>query len=422
MATMDPRSQDAIRRQLLQAMSNTVLREGAINFQEILDDLFLVSAEVRKSKKDWFRKWDVLSMYLEYVSKAVAPLTDDMSRMSCKLGDILSTTASEDLAGLMVSHVANIPYEYVVFFELPFIDYLGYERVDISSVIWLREIKKKSELPRGTHLSFFGALDNNEIMRTPKVFLCLSLTGYATNNLDSDVLLRAILIIKGLLYFGLTFDLVNYARYRQDSRSLNIDHHMTRRLTIAAQPTAANGAFEASAEVPQNLAVSVNSLRLVEDAEFVSARSEKRLLETHLRTSLGPIATVISGSVCDRDREPIIAASNWAYDSLVEEREIFGFLSTCMGLEAILGEDDDREEITSILANRCAFLVGGTRKVRGETVKKFREFYQLRSKVVHGRITKLGENAELLYWGQHTLRRIILLEWSSIYKSLKKSE
>lgn len=83
----------------------------------------------------------------------------------------------------------------------------------------------------------------------------------------------------------------------------------------------------------------------------------------------------------------------------------------CIGLEAILGDDKLKEGITKSLADRCAYLLCPTAKSRKERRELFEQLYDHRSKLVHGRRTKLGEDAEVsLFLGRRILKEILKKE------------
>ena len=63
-------------------------------------------------------------------------------------------------------------------------------------------------------------------------------------------------------------------------------------------------------------------------------------------------------------------------------------------LEALLGDNDDKGEITYKLCLRTALLLGSNLKQRKDTSKTVRELYNLRSKTVHGNLMKEGKRGK----------------------------
>lgn len=94
------------------------------------------------------------------------------------------------------------------------------------------------------------------------------------------------------------------------------------------------------------------------------------------------------------DFEGIYSAALWLFDSRVESNETVAFLNACIGLEAILG-DDNKDSITERLADRCAYLLARTSVTRAKMRDDVRGLYNLRSKIVHGRRRRLSSRGDL---------------------------
>ena len=72
------------------------------------------------------------------------------------------------------------------------------------------------------------------------------------------------------------------------------------------------------------------------------------------------------------------------------------FIQTCIGLESLLGDSAGNEGagLTTIMANRCAYSLSHNIHERKEIIKKFKELYEIRSKIVHGRSNKLSDDKD----------------------------
>ncbi len=77
------------------------------------------------------------------------------------------------------------------------------------------------------------------------------------------------------------------------------------------------------------------------------------------------------------------------------------FIQNCIGLECILGEGVGDLPVTATLADRCSYLIGTDPKGRKTIKEKFKKLYKIRSKLVHGNISRLSEEADEYHrWGQ----------------------
>jgi hypothetical protein len=127
-------------------------------------------------------------------------------------------------------------------------------------------------------------------------------------------------------------------------------------------------------------------------------------------------ARKLLSSTDDEAAEHIWAAIDWFYEALLTENETFRFIQTAIGLEAILSDPGDPEDrITFRFADRCAFSLAQNRRDRGSVRERFKQFYQARSKLVHGVTAKLAsEQRELLHFGSDALKRLIAKEISNL--------
>ncbi|HET7788929.1 MAG TPA: hypothetical protein VFL36_23345 [Myxococcales bacterium] len=127
--------------------------------------------------------------------------------------------------------------------------------------------------------------------------------------------------------------------------------------------------------------------------------------------SLTMLQNIMNGDDDDADRSPIMAAAEWGFESHASKNQTTAFLQLCIALEAVLGDDADTERLTKSLADRCAYLLGGTRSVREDIRKRFRTLYEHRSKLVHGRSMRLPKAAvESLQWGRSALNQVLRRE------------
>lgn len=104
-------------------------------------------------------------------------------------------------------------------------------------------------------------------------------------------------------------------------------------------------------------------------------------------------------------------ALEWGFDSQANSNDItLSFIQLSIALEAVLGEDTDPEQsLTKQLADRCAYLTGKGSTNRQQIRKDFIEFYKVRSKLVHGRTSKL-EDKKFLHKGQSFFNAIMKKE------------
>jgi len=105
------------------------------------------------------------------------------------------------------------------------------------------------------------------------------------------------------------------------------------------------------------------------------------------------------------------AAIDWLVQSEITDDETMAFIQICMGLESVFGDDDYEGGLTTILSDRCAYLIGRNIKDRRFIKDTFKKIYQIRSKIVHGVRNHLSDDEDhLRHLAHYYLERSILKE------------
>lgn len=101
----------------------------------------------------------------------------------------------------------------------------------------------------------------------------------------------------------------------------------------------------------------------------------KGIVQGELRTAFG------GGELTRR----ILTSSLWLFRAFTTSRKMDVILNATIALEVLLGdrEEADRIGLTKLMSNRCAYLLGSTKKERDEIMESFKGIYELRSKIVH---------------------------------------
>ena len=83
------------------------------------------------------------------------------------------------------------------------------------------------------------------------------------------------------------------------------------------------------------------------------------------------------------ERERIRQASQWYFDSLCGGNDLIAFVQAMVAVEILLGGKGETLGLTDLLANRCAYLLGSTRRERDAILRDFKAIYDTRSEIVH---------------------------------------
>lgn len=140
-----------------------------------------------------------------------------------------------------------------------------------------------------------------------------------------------------------------------------------------------------------------------------------------LQLELSDIRKILDCTIDGLDATRIRTALEWSFDSQQNENQTLAFIQACIGLEALLGDDEQDEPLTTRLADRCAYLLGQGHQDRGRIRTMFKEIYKVRSKLVHGRTPTLNfHDAKQLDFAQSFLDAVIRKERISLVRTLNK--
>jgi hypothetical protein len=100
------------------------------------------------------------------------------------------------------------------------------------------------------------------------------------------------------------------------------------------------------------------------------------------------------------DHAPTRSAARWYLDSLSDDRSVLQVVQATMSLEILLGDEDESDELglTSLLANRLAFLTERSPRRRDQVLAAFKRLYKIRSRIVHaGKASLADDERSALY-------------------------
>ncbi|WP_143277728.1 HEPN domain-containing protein [Bordetella genomosp. 10] len=93
----------------------------------------------------------------------------------------------------------------------------------------------------------------------------------------------------------------------------------------------------------------------------------------------------------DPDYGRIATAIEWLLDAETADNETLAYLSSCIGLEALIGGGDASENIAGQrLADRYAYTLGRNAARRKALQAQYLDVLQIRGRLVHGRVSKLS--------------------------------
>jgi len=111
------------------------------------------------------------------------------------------------------------------------------------------------------------------------------------------------------------------------------------------------------------------------------------------------------------ENQKLLRACEWLFNAHVGDDSMLQFVQATVVLEIVLGDKDTSEEIGlgSLLANRCAYMIGKTTTERATILREFKILYGVRSRIVHSGKHRLTDEEhiklfQLLWIGRRVIQ------------------
>jgi len=115
----------------------------------------------------------------------------------------------------------------------------------------------------------------------------------------------------------------------------------------------------------------------------------------HLAYALERIGSVFRSA----NGKSLRLSARWLFDSYCGRDELLSYVQATVAIEILLGDEDADPDVglTTLMANRCAYLVATTAKARAHILRAFRDIYKVRSKIVHRGKSRLNSKEVMLF-------------------------
>ncbi|SUX55267.1 Uncharacterised protein [Chromobacterium vaccinii] len=318
------------------------------------------------------------------------------------LWDFLGTEEGEAIAKYIADYIESIPYDIEIYIPLPEIPKLSSAEIKLADGISLVNSAgdpKLEPLARQTPSSELGIGVTNEVSN--RVFLKQRMAGFLTTNPDAIHARLAVSNLKTMIHYGTM--LGDFKRKFKSFREIASRVYSAEKLSATCFDAISFGSSTQGVHYPL-------AYQLCRTLPTVSMQAPFHCDE------LKNIALLISSNSKDLDAARIKSAIKWDFDSSLDELEnpALSLLQICIGLEALLGDLGSQEGVTRTLSDRYAYLLGQNTEERNDIKNNFKELYETRSNIVHGKYVELNDDAkQLLHWGRQLLGRAILKEFDA---------
>lgn len=377
------------------ALKNCVVRDSWFDWDRIGPHVQAVAKEVAKQKSEFVRERDAYAILSEIIATYIRVHSGLEEKCNGGLQDLIGEQHLLELANAITKYLAEIPHHVTAELEVSALN---------------SDIETEKFIGKSTCVGYKAASFLNSPMSsglgllaaavTKKTFyLRVTANGAASWSADSVTNRSMLSSLKILLHQAIDQNIVKIGESSAGLKSIFINSHQIAKASIKTKEEAI-WLRENKIELPLEICI------LLEKLTFNDANEERA---NKLLSCLEVPAKLIESNSEESVR--IKSAIEWSFDSITAEDETMAFLKACIGLEALLGENEAGPSLTETLSDRCSYLIATSIKSRKNIKERFKDLYKIRSNIVHGSINHLDrENRIQLEFARHFLRSAIRKE------------
>lgn len=401
---------EKIERHILGSLKNCDISDGWPVFDSFSRHVESLASELLKHKGQWLSVSDAFSIFYDLIYEHLRDLKRPNNEPTGRLVDLVGDDNLLQLAKHLLEFYASIPRSYDVYVAIPKIS-VDLTPVVLSDMFALSIFDNAKDVPGGHTAGLLGLFDNK--LQPKKAYLRVTVSGYCNRNLENLTVRTALSRIKIAFQQAIAKKLLTISTGTPAGLGLlgGLTHYSVQKTKLVCVDKSSNTERTVSIELPLEVSKLLESLDLDTSNKQLAAALDAKNIDPLLISYLRLPALLMASTEPESGR--VKSAIEWCFDSYATENTTMSFLQTCIGLEALFGDDADNDNLTKTLADRCAYLVGTDIKGRKTIRENFKQLYSIRSKLVHGSATSMASNEKhFLDWGRS------ILEYS-IFKELK---
>lgn len=408
---MHAKALQQLRQHIAGTLQNCAVHETWPVFASYTDHVQAFAAVVLKHKKDWLTVSDVYSIFIDHVYRMLQQRKPEDKHLEGNLKVILGEDGITQLTDQLLQYVQGIPRKYTAYIPLPEVAALQ-QSLEIDNSFRLVRVISRKELPGDSPVGGLLAMFTDEL-KPPQFFLVFETSGYCSRSFTSSAARQALSTFKISLQQALARGLF---RRRKDTPAglgffASLSTYTIPKKYMVCVDQQGGAAPSVTLELPIEICRLLDSHSFADDngqvAAAVASGTVDKLIISYLK------ASAQLHSTAKPEAMRVKSAIEWALDSYANDNPTLAFLQTCIALEALYGDDNDGENVTKTLSDRCAYLISSDIRGRKTIRDNFRSLYSIRSKIVHGSASSLASDEEhFLDWGKS------ILEYS-IFKEIK---
>ncbi len=277
---------------------------------------------------------------------------------------------------------------------MPFLKFEG-SMIDLSPNVFLNKFSEgEPNVRTPRNLLTISNLDNS-LFECNQWYIAFREPGYFSGTLDDFSFLASLSKLKIMVYLGLLYRVFCERDPRPWSSalgSIGYDYHPESLKAVVVDVAVPSNVH--SVALPRQISKLLSHICLDSDNnKYIDfQQSEHPDICNYVKMMLNIPAKLSANNFDSDDIVSIKTAIEWGFEAKTNENETVSFIQTCIALEAILGDDANKDALSATLADRCAYLISPRIADRSKIKADFRKIYDVRSKLVHGRRIRLSHD------------------------------
>lgn len=350
----------------------------------------------------------------------------DQIKDDCKLSSISALGEVRSLAIDLVDELETLPWNYVLFVQLPLEADCGIEpnyRIssELSFVVPSEELKAQFSFVKPNETAFDTFLDGATGRKRVRewedkqFYLKGEISGFVDDYVRTTTVDSYLAKIKSFLGLSVAMDLFDHSKSSvydlQKVAPILVFHNRGQKFEVGDQHLFARAEMDA-----------LQSIKLASDIEKKSKEPTKYpgLLgldsdftpgrDYYIKDKLKLLSRAFKNN---RRCFDVLRAGRWYFEGKCAENQALRFVQLTTSLEILLGDQEATEHMTTLMANRAAYMIGCDHDDRIKIINQFKEIYRVRSKIVH------CGNTELLESEYDTWSNLLILCYRVIQRELE---
>lgn len=406
---MHPKAIQKIEIKIKESLLNCQIKDSKPQLESFMRHVESLEKEVIKHRKKWLVTFDVFFIFYDLVSEAIENKTDNGKKLEGNLWEIFGEIDGQKLTENIKNYIISIPRAYDIYIPFPNILENLPKSINLSDDISLKVFEDKEEVPGGYQKGFRVLFA--EQLEIKKLYYKQRLNGYCGSQLENISLKKAINDFKIFLHQGIYTGLFKISPINKARIGLQgmMAHEQVPRVSVTSVDITSDSAKLRNAELPLDFRRFLDNISFDFGNVLLARAREIGQFGIAIATFFKRAIQLIE---CDEEESKRVkSAIQWCLDSYIVENKTLAFLQVCIGLEALLGDDSSNGALTKTLADRCSYLISPDIKGRKKIKDDFKDFYEVRSKLVHGNVIELDSSQRrYLNWGRTTLEFAIAKE------------